>query len=443
MLGVRRVGPTESPDEWFSPHPSRGPAARATRRCEVPPRRQGARTSRTSTACATATAPTAGCSRRGFAVRDGEGKPTRMAGAQTDVTDRRAYDPLTGLPNRALFGEKLEQAFDRATRRSGYFFAVIFLDLDHFKAINDTLGPPGRRRRADRGRQAPAGLPAAGRHRRPLRAATSSRSCSTASPTSTTPSLVADRIQRADGDAGALRWGARSRCPRAWGSRCQHARGYARAEELAARRGRRHVLARSGWAASATSSSTRPCASAWPPARRWRTRCSAASRHGEFRLAFQPVFALATARAARLRGAPALAGARRPRAAAPRVPARRRGDRADPDARPVGCCARPAGRCRSGWRRRPAADLTVSRQPVAAAGRAPVAGRGRRDRAARDRPAPGAPAPRDHGEGVRPGRRRWARSTRLSTLGVAIDLDDFGTGMASLAHLRALPHRAR
>jgi diguanylate cyclase (GGDEF)-like protein/PAS domain S-box-containing protein len=77
---------------------------------------------------------------RGFAVRDGDGRPTRMAGAQTDVTDRRAYDPLTGLPNRALFSEKLEEAFDRAGRRSGYFFAVIFLDLDRFKAINDTLG---------------------------------------------------------------------------------------------------------------------------------------------------------------------------------------------------------------------------------------------------------------------------------------------------------------
>ncbi len=77
---------------------------------------------------------------RGFAVRDGNGRPYRMAGAQTDVTDRRSYDPLTGLPNRALFAERLGYAFARFTRRDDYLFALVFLDLDRFKETNDTLG---------------------------------------------------------------------------------------------------------------------------------------------------------------------------------------------------------------------------------------------------------------------------------------------------------------
>jgi diguanylate cyclase (GGDEF)-like protein len=63
-----------------------------------------------------------------------------MAGAQTDVTDRRAYDSLTGLPNRALFVERVGYAAARARRRSEHRFAVVFIDLDGFKAVNDTLG---------------------------------------------------------------------------------------------------------------------------------------------------------------------------------------------------------------------------------------------------------------------------------------------------------------
>ncbi|HUG51976.1 MAG TPA: EAL domain-containing protein [Vicinamibacteria bacterium] len=76
---------------------------------------------------------------RGFASRSYQGRPYRMAGAQTDVTDRRAYDPLTGLPNRALFAERLEDTLARHRRRKGQF-AVLFVDLDHFKAVNDTFG---------------------------------------------------------------------------------------------------------------------------------------------------------------------------------------------------------------------------------------------------------------------------------------------------------------
>jgi diguanylate cyclase (GGDEF)-like protein/PAS domain S-box-containing protein len=76
---------------------------------------------------------------RGFASRSYHGRPYRMAGAQTDVTDRRAYDPLTGLPNRALFAERLDDALARHRTRKGHF-AVLFVDLDHFKAVNDTFG---------------------------------------------------------------------------------------------------------------------------------------------------------------------------------------------------------------------------------------------------------------------------------------------------------------
>lgn len=49
------------------------------------------------------------------------------------------YDVLTGLPNRAMFKELLQQAIDRA-RRQGSLLAAMFVDLDHFKLINDTFG---------------------------------------------------------------------------------------------------------------------------------------------------------------------------------------------------------------------------------------------------------------------------------------------------------------
>ena len=50
------------------------------------------------------------------------------------------YDPLTGLPNRILFMERLRIAHGRAKRQKGYLFAVLFLDLDRFKVVNDKYG---------------------------------------------------------------------------------------------------------------------------------------------------------------------------------------------------------------------------------------------------------------------------------------------------------------
>ncbi len=77
---------------------------------------------------------------RGLAVTNAKGKVQRMAGWQTDITEAKVSDPLTGLPNRLLFTDRLVRLIKQARRREGYLFAVLFLDLDGFKMINDSLG---------------------------------------------------------------------------------------------------------------------------------------------------------------------------------------------------------------------------------------------------------------------------------------------------------------
>jgi diguanylate cyclase (GGDEF)-like protein/PAS domain S-box-containing protein len=87
----------------------------------------------------------------GLVVRDGE-QVVRFAGSVTDISDRHAaeeslrrlalHDPLTGLANRTLILDHLEGAIKRHERESGPGYAVVFLDLDHFKLVNDSLGHP-------------------------------------------------------------------------------------------------------------------------------------------------------------------------------------------------------------------------------------------------------------------------------------------------------------
>jgi diguanylate cyclase (GGDEF)-like protein/PAS domain S-box-containing protein len=76
---------------------------------------------------------------RGIAVRDAGGKAIRMAGSQTDITEGKIADPLTRIPNRLYFIDRLESALETARQR-GTYFAVLFIDLDHFKLVNDNLG---------------------------------------------------------------------------------------------------------------------------------------------------------------------------------------------------------------------------------------------------------------------------------------------------------------
>lgn len=86
---------------------------------------------------------------RGKRLTDSEGKPVKLAGSLTDISERKnaeekikfmAYhDSLTNLPNRASFIEKLAEDLKRC-KQTGSEGAVLFIDLDDFKKVNDTLG---------------------------------------------------------------------------------------------------------------------------------------------------------------------------------------------------------------------------------------------------------------------------------------------------------------
>jgi diguanylate cyclase (GGDEF)-like protein/PAS domain S-box-containing protein len=86
---------------------------------------------------------------RGCILRDAQGKATRVSGTNTDLTERKEaerhiyqlayFDSLTGLPNRRFLMEELHKLLSRSGR-SGELGAVLFIDLDNFKTLNDTLG---------------------------------------------------------------------------------------------------------------------------------------------------------------------------------------------------------------------------------------------------------------------------------------------------------------
>jgi diguanylate cyclase (GGDEF)-like protein/PAS domain S-box-containing protein len=87
---------------------------------------------------------------RGLAVRNVSGQAYRMAGSQTDITSMKTatdqlsynafHDVLTDLPNRSLFTDRLQHVITTSTRRGDLLYAVLFLDMDRFKIVNDSLG---------------------------------------------------------------------------------------------------------------------------------------------------------------------------------------------------------------------------------------------------------------------------------------------------------------
>src|ERR1700757_4300379 len=83
-------------------------------------------------------------------VRDAKGEVAKLVIVNRDITERKRAeeqleqnlfpDPLTGLPNRRLFLDRLQHAFARARRDAGHSYALVLVNLDHFKVFNETLG---------------------------------------------------------------------------------------------------------------------------------------------------------------------------------------------------------------------------------------------------------------------------------------------------------------
>ncbi|MBL9036591.1 MAG: EAL domain-containing protein, partial [Rhodospirillaceae bacterium] len=77
---------------------------------------------------------------RGTSQRDNYGHTVRMAGSLTDISERKLTDPMTGLPNRIVLYDRINQAIIKARRRKGGSFGIILLQIDRYETMREAYG---------------------------------------------------------------------------------------------------------------------------------------------------------------------------------------------------------------------------------------------------------------------------------------------------------------
>ena len=373
--------------------------------------------------------------------------PIALARIRTQVTARRA-DPLTGLPNRAMFMDRVERLIASRGAAPTPSFAVLFLDIDRFKVVNDSLGHlagdellVGVARRLE---QSLRSTDAVARLRRRAHAGPARRRrvhvLLDGVRTAADAAAVAERLLAAAARAVRRSSGREVVVSISIGIVMSDAR-YQRAEDMVRDADTAMYRAKAQGKARCEVFDTSMLAAAEE-----RLQLESDLRHAlersELQLYYQPIVELATAR---LSGFEALLRWHHPErglVSPARVHPDRRGDRPDRADRPVGARARPARRCERGRRSSPtAADLTIN---VNLSARQCVQPDLVRERRATSSPRPACAPERlklEITEGVVLENSEAVVDVlnALRALGVQLGLDDFGMGYSALSYLRQFP----